>query len=189
MKKSIHLLSFLLICLTTTAQTIVSDEVTSDGVRHIHGSLEIARDFKDREVFSIGLGAIQTPDSVVDFLLSVKVIEMGPYHIKKGNVLLLKTFEGEVVTLSAMDDFDASVRDVHNVNGYVYSDYSTIAIYPITKQQILSLIKGVSKIRQETFTGTHNKEFKKDKMGDILKEEYILINKSLRTSKNIYDGF
>jgi len=96
---------------------------------------------------------------------------------------------GDVITLYAMSNYDASVRDVHNVNGYVYSDYSTVALYPISKQQVLQLIGGVSKIRQETFTGTHNKEYKKDKIGNIIKEEYILISKALRTKKDIYDGF
>ena len=188
MKKNLILLSFLVLSFNVNAQSIMSDEVNSEGIRHIHGSLEIARDFKDKEVFSIGLSAIQI-DSTEQFFLAVKVTEFSPYKVQQNSVLLLKPTMGDVITLYAMSNYDASVRDVHNVNGYVYSDYYTVALYPISKQQVLQLIGGVSKIRQETFTGTHNKEYKKDKIGNIIKEEYILISKALRTKKDIYDGF
>ena len=189
MKKMFFLLALSSIWVNLAySQTISSDEVNSEGIRHIHGSLEVARDFKDREVFFVGLSAMQI-DTIYNYFLHVKVIEIGPYSIPKEAVLLLKTNSGEVITLHAMCDSDASVRDVHSVNGYAYSDYSTIATYPITKQQLLLLINGVSKIRQETLTGTHNKEYNKDKIGKILKEEYEMISKALLTPKSIYDGF
>ena len=188
MKKKLILLIFIGMNLSVYAQSIMSDEVNSEGVRHILGSLENVRDLKDQEVFSVGLGALQV-DTIEQYFLNVKVTELSPYRIQKGALLIIKPAMGDIITLHSMNNYDATVRDVHNINGYVFSDYSTIASYPIEKQQLLQLISGVLKIRQETFTGTHDKEYKKDKIGLILKEEYILIAKALRTKKDIYDGF
>ena len=119
---------------TLQAQTIASDEVNSEGIRVVTGSLEVVRDFKDKAVFNVGLSALNDPSAnVTMYSLAVKVTSMTPYELKKDMVLLLKTTTGEVIALKAASDYDASVRDVHNVNGYVYSDYSTIALYPITE--------------------------------------------------------
>lgn len=172
------------------AQTIASDEVNSQGVRVITGSLETVRDFKDKSVFNIGLSALNdTNANVTMYSLAVKVTSMTPYEIKKDMILLIKNTNDEVITLKATSDYDATVRDVHNVNGYVYSDYSTIALYPITEEEIEKITQGVTKIRQEILSGTFDKEYKKDKIGQVIKVEYQQIKNALKTTKNITDDF
>ena len=188
MRKTSILLLALCLNIPTWGQTIVKDEVNSQGERLIITSMDIARDFKDKEVFSVGLFATQTNDTE-KFFLCIKVTSFEPYKIKLGSVLLMKTTNNEVVTLNAFSDYDASVREVHDVNGYIFSDYSTIALYPIDKDQITTLTNGVLKIRQETFAGTHNKEYKKDKMGAFIKKDFELVSSALQKKKDIYDGF
>ena len=188
MKKSLFLLLTLCLNIPVFGQSILVDEVNSKGERTIATSMDIARDFKDKEVFSVGLSALQV-DEFEQLFLCVKVTSFEPYSIKAGAVLLIKTTNNEVLTLNAFADYDATVRDVHNVNNYVYSDYSTIAMYPITKEQIASLSRGVIKIRQETYVGTHDKEYKKDKMGILIQKDYELLSSALKMKKNIYDGF
>lgn len=175
---------------TLQAQTIASDEVNSQGIRVVTGSLEVVRDFKDKAVFNVGLSALNDPAAnVTMYNLAVKVTSMTPYELKKDMVLLIKTTSGEVITLKAASDYDASVRDVHNVNGYVYSDYSTIALYPITEDEILKIAQGVTKIRQEIVAGAFDKEYKKDKVAQVIIAEYKEIKKALQTPKSITDGF
>lgn len=188
MKKSFFLLLTLCLNIPVFGQTILKDEVNSKGERIIVTSMEVARDFKDKEVFSVGLSALQV-DDFEQFFLCIKVASFDPYKIKSGAVLLIKTTNDEVLTLNAFSDYDASVREIHDINNYVFSDYSTIAMYPITKEQIAALSQGVLKIRQETFGGTHNKEYKKDKMGFLVQKDFELVSSALSNKKDIYDGF
>ena len=63
-------------------------------------------------------------------------------------------------------------------------------INPITKEDILKLCGGVKKIRQEVSLGeTHDKDYKKDKIGAILTTEVNLLSNALKEKKSIYDGF
>ena len=79
-----------------------------------------------------------------------------------------------------------------------------IAYYPITESQLLSLFTGIKKIRVElltlneddetVFTEYVDKEYKKDKLGRVIKEMYdaisvLLSNEKAAASKDIHDGF
>lgn len=188
MKKLFLFLMMLFACNVLHAQSIISDEVTSDGLRMVIGETVAARDLKDKQVFFVGLSALQK-DSIEIWMLSVKVIEWGAYRINKGNILLLKTMNDEVIQLQADGDYDATVRNVHT-EPFVYSDYSVTAHYPITKEDILKLCGGVKKIRQEVSLGEiHDKDYKKDKIGAILTTEVNLLSNALKEKKSIYDGF
>ena len=58
------------------------------------------------------------------------------------------------------------------------------------KEDILKLCGGVKKIRQEVSLGeTHDKDYKKDKIGAILTTEVNLLSNALKEKKSIYDGF
>ena len=176
------------------AQSIESDEVDSEGIRTTLGSLEIVRDFKDKVVFNVGLGAITRYVDEFNFTktfyyIRVKTVSLSPYEIKKGMILLLKTTNDEVIQLKAVEDFDAVIRDIHDGGGFVYSDYSTVAWYPITEDELYKVCQGIKKIRQEHSRATFDKEYKKDKIGNVIKLEYAQIKSALKTKKSITDGF
>jgi hypothetical protein len=188
MKKILLVAMVLLGCITAEAQSIISDEVKSSGVRVIVGETVAARDMKDKQVFFVGLSAINKGDSTL-WNLAVKVIEWNAYRVNKGNILLIKTMNDDVIQLVADDDYDATVRNVHT-EPFVYSDYSTVALYPISTEDIAKLCAGVKKIRQEVSIGdTHDKDYKKDKIGSIITAELKLIRNALNEKKTIYDGF
>lgn len=188
MKKLLFVAMVLLGCATAEAQSIIADEVKSSGVRVIVGETVAARDMKDKQVFFVGLSAIQKGDTTL-WHLGVKVIEWGAYRINKGDILLIKTMNDEVIQLAANDDYDATVRTVHT-EPFVYSDYSVTALYPISTDDIVKLCSGVKKIRQEVSIGdTHDKEYKKDKIGAVISSECRLIRNALSKKKTIYDGF
>lgn len=175
-----HFLLFALcaFCSVANAQKIISDNVSSDGIRTVIGETVNVRSMKDKVVFKIGLCASIVNDEI-SYSLIVESTSLTAYTIKKGMKLMLKDKAEETITLEANSDYDASVRDVHNVNGLVFSDYTTAAFYSIAEDTIGKLGNGVIKIGQEHTTGRFDKEFKKDKIGQILKEEYTLIKKAL----------
>ena len=119
----------------------------------------------------------------------MKTVSLSPYEIKKGMILLLKTTNDEVIQLKAVEDFDAVIRDIHAGGGFVYSDYSTVAWYPITEDELYKVCQGIKKIRQEHSRATFDKEYKKDKIGNVIKLEYAQIKSALKTKKSITDGF
>ena len=161
MNKIILLTIGIVLTCTIQAQSI-SDNVNSQGVRVISGSLENVRDFKDKVIFHVGLSALVDPDTKnTMYCLGVKVVNTTAYEIEKDMLLLLKNVNDEVITLKAQSNYDATVRDVHEANGYVWSDYSTIALYPISEEDIFKICQGIIKIRQECKVGTFDKEYKK----------------------------
>jgi hypothetical protein len=160
------------------AQKIVSDNTSSDGIRTIIGECVTVRSISDKVVFQVGLCASLYKDNT-SYSLVVKSTSSTPYTIKKGMKLLLRDKSEELVTLVSNGDYDASVREVHNANGFVYSDYSKAAFYDVSKDIIAQLCNGVLKIGQEHSTGRFDKTYKKDKIGKVLKEEFDLIQKAL----------
>ena len=126
----------LVLCLLSTmgfAQTIEKDNVTSEGIRSIIGSLENVRNTTDKIVFSVALCNFSS-ENLSYYSLWIKATSRDPYKVEKGNHLLIKLANEEVITLEARISANASVRDVHNVNGFIYSDYSTIVDYNIDKE-------------------------------------------------------
>ena len=178
--KNLVLLVLCAFCSIANAQKIEFDHVSKDGIRTIMGETVVVRSFTDKVVFKVGLSASIFEEKVI-YSVIVEATSLTPYKIEKGMKLLLKDKNKNIVSLEADGDFDASVRDVHNISGMVYSDYTTSALYTISEEQISQLSEGVLKIGQEHTTGWFDKEYKKDKIGAVLKKEYTLIQEAIKT--------
>lgn len=185
--------TFLLVCLfafttSTFAQKIELDKI-ENGERTIICSHENVRSFKDKVVFSVALISNTNKSGENFYNLSLKATSLSPITVPKGGKLLIKTADGSVIELSTQMEYAGTVRDVHNVNGYVYSDYSIFPSFSLTPAQIDKICKGVTKIRLETSLDAVDKEFKKDKIGKVIDAEYKLIQKALSNPKSFNDGF
>ena len=181
--KKVLLLFFCALCTMANAQKIVVDKVSPDGIRTIMGETVVVRSFTDKVVFKVGLCA-SILNEKKSYSIIVESTSPTAYIIKKGMKLLLKDKNKNDVTLEADGDFDASVGDVHNINGFVTSDYTTSAFYTVSEDIITQLSEGVLKIGQEHTTGRFDKEYKKDKIGAVLKQEYSLIKNAIATQPN-----
>lgn len=188
MKKTTFLLAVLLVALNTFAQKIESDN-TKDGERTIICSHENVRSIKDKIVFSVALCLNQNKSGENYYNLSLKTTSLSPITVPKGGKLLMKLLDDSIIELSTIMEYDGTVRDVHNVNGYVYSDYTIFPSFLLTTEQIEQICKGVKKIRLETSTGAVDKDFKKDKIGGIISIEYDLIKSALLKEKSFSDDF
>ena len=119
----------------------------------------------------------------------MKTTALSPITVPKGGKLLIKLMDDSIIELSTIMEYAGTVRDVHNINGYVYSDYTIFPSFPLSTEQIDQISKGVKKIRLETTLDVVDKEFKKDKIGQIISVEYDLIKSALSQKKSFSDDF
>ncbi|MFP5142593.1 hypothetical protein ACJEEV_14390 [Bacteroides xylanisolvens] len=188
MKKTVILLFVLSSALNTFAQKIESDK-TVNGERTIICSHENVRSMKDKVVFSVALCLNQSQNGGENYNISLKATSLSPITVPKGGKLLIKLMDDSIIELSTIMEYAGTVRDVHNINGYVYSDYTIFPAFLLTIEQIDQICKGVKKIRLETTTGAVDKDFKKDKIGQVIAVEYDLIKSALSQKKSFSDDF
>lgn len=187
-----QLLPIFALSLTTTcsfAQKLHTNVTDEGGNRTIITSIEQARDFKDRTLFAYGVSVEATPkDTIYHLLLSIT--DLSPLHIKNNARLLIKTFEGSILELRNTTDADGSVRDIHHIGTQVFSDYTATAIYDCSYEQLETLAReGVAKIRVEELSGIKEKEYKKDKVGKLLRTDLGLISEALANQSDFDSDF
>ena len=90
--------------------------------------------------------------------------------------LLLRLMDDNVISLDGylLDSTNKSEGAV--MIGYTavaINHYVTEAKFPLTKEQVESLLKGVKKLRLNTSPKFHEKEWRKDKIGKILYKKYM----------------
>ncbi len=163
---------------------------TQNGERSIMCKYENLRSMKDKTVFSVALQVEENSKEELSYFLSLKTTSNTPITVPEGGILLLKLEDDSIIELKTLMKYAGTVRDVHNINGYVFSDYTIFPSFPINEVQISKLSKGVKKIRIETIDGYRDKDFKKDKIGIAIKGQYDLLQNQLKKASNdIRDGF
>lgn len=199
MKKMIFALIALMVALPMVAQDykIDYDNTTSEGHRIISCEYVITRSFTDRAVFNVALGADVFPSAdgttSTNKYLKLKVVTLAPHKIPEGGVLLVKNVDGEVLELRAMNEGNAMVRESVKIGTTYVAQYFASVFYPITEQDLEFLKKGIVKFRQETNTGKHEKEYKKEKdikkVTDVIINHDKLLNEALATEKSFDSDF
>lgn len=175
--------------MSALSQEIEYDKILN-GERSIMCKYENVRSMKDKTVFSVALSAEQNTEKDLSYFFSLKTTSNTPITVPQGGRLLLKLDDDSIIELKTLTKYAGTVRDVHNINGYVFSDYTIFPSFPINEVQINKLAKGVKKIRLETTDGYRDKEFKKDKIGIAIKGQYGLLQNQLKKASNdIKEGF
>ncbi len=146
----------------------------------------------------LSLSAI-TLNSDTAYIVSLslyKVTETSSFSLKigKGDILLLKNCDGEMIELRS--DYDSEdvigkrVSSVSNSLGttfiYVYEIHSS---YSIKKEELRKMLKGISKIRVAYNMEYYDVDISDYELTDFLRLEYGLIDQVLQQKKTIYDGF
>ena len=192
MKKFSLIIAAMLLSCIVSAQSIVLDKVDSDGFRYIQTNMVVCRAFTDRIVFSFGLANISN-DTSEAWLLNIDATAASQLSAKENSKLLLKTFQGNVIELSARfdsDDWTGKVRTLHDFGGVIVSTYNITMSYPINEDQLLMLKEeGLAKLRMEASPNNLDKEYKKDQVGTVLGKAHNLIISTKTERKDFYDGF
>ena len=183
----------LIICLSTislsaSAQKISSDVSEPDGTRIIttYGVRCNSGGALSLSYTSFQLSATVLGDGV-KYTIGIDVLKHSPYYIKRGNLLLLKTFAGETIELRAVTDADARFADI----GYrATTSYSRLAQYSVSREELERIVAdGVQKYRMQTEGEPFEDDFSKDKVGKALGKALFNIDKALNTKKDFRDGF
>lgn len=188
MKKIIILSLFSMMYFCTYAQKIIGDD-TKDGLRYIGTDSQICRNIKDKIVLSASLSVSRRGDITIYHFVP-KLTFASQCSAPKNGKMLIKLFDDSVIELTTALGDKQMVRKVHNVNGFVYSDYTMQPMYDISEEQLTSIIeKGVKKIKIETSPLVYENEFKKDKIGKALADRYTLLQEALKKNPSFSDGF
>ena len=175
MKQIILTLLCLLAMLPAQAQKILSDD-TTNGTRSIITSKENVKSGNDKIV------------DATTYFLSLKLSAMKHMAISKNGRVMLKDTGGNVITLTTLQgSYDANTRNVGGFNLYEIN-----VDYPITYEQLQQLASGVTKVRIELDNDDpFDKEYKKDKIGQVIATDLSLIAGALGTDKkaSFTDGF
>ena len=173
------------------AQKIDYDKTTDKGLRLIATDGVICRNMKDKIVLKASLEATimeDQRDTTLYFAPSLTCASQ--CEVAKGAKMLIKLFDDSILEFTATIGNKQMVRDVHNVNGLIYSDYTCRPSFKMFKSEIEQIIsKGVKKIRIEMSPENYESEFKKDKIGKALGERLPLLEKAIATKKSFSDGF
>lgn len=192
MKRFVSVLALLVFLSSSiaNAQKIESDR-TDDGVRTIFCEKKSVSGFSDKVKMSVGLSANKN-DEGVQYYLAIKLNTNEVYEVKKGGKCLLKTTGGDIVELTSLAGHSFSpATDVEVISGIRIMTITVL--YSITEEQIEQISSGVAKVRMEVVTERGDelfeKEFKKDKIGSVVKKEKQLISDALSKNKSLTDGF
>ena len=108
------------------------------------------------------------------FSITVTLSSEGLFFAKEP-VMMIKTFEGEVLRLKGMSYGNDKETGYFFVSGVMVplSSSKSIAQFPITSKQMELLNQGVSKVSLSTLPIVHEKNFNKDKIGKKLYNSYL----------------
>ena len=107
------------------------------------------------------------------------------FSVKKGMRLLLKNKDNIIVELRAMDDAYYLVKAVDAFQFVYYLN----AFYEVSEETLSQLCGGIIKMRFEYDSGVFDKEWKEDRMGEVLKKEFAEIKRKIRIEKDFYSDF
>lgn len=183
--KRIILLAFLYaMCSISYAQGIFSDNVTSEGVRLITGDPVHISDITDDVELLVSL-CYSDYEGNTTYGIAVTPAFKSEFSVKKGMRLLLKDKDNNVVELHAMADAYSLIKAV----GSFHYIYYLNAFYEVPEDALSQLCGGIIKMRLEYDSGAFDKEWKVDKMGEVLKKELAEIKHKVSIEKDFYSGF
>lgn len=139
----------------------------------------------DKVVLSLAMSASVKADDV-NYFLDATLASTSPISAPAGARMLVKTYNGDLITLSEFGNKDLSdnIGDVKNVGGVIVKTFTINCTYLLTPEQIKQLLSGITKIRIElNGDANYEKEWKKDKISDFLSKEYKLLTEAVATDK------
>lgn len=188
--KKLFLFSLLSVFLSNLhVQKIVVNDV-KDGSQVILCSEERISSAMDRVAILSSLGSVTVNEEQKYFLSLTFNSSTQSFSVEKGMKLLLKLKSGEILTLETNESVQSEAKTDYS-GGYVTNFNHLVVNYFISESDIEKLAGGVIKLRFEHTLDYYDKDFKKDKMGQFIMAEYVLIKELSSSSpkKSIMEDF
>ena len=192
MKKTLLLLLLLASSFSIFAQAeIAIDKANEKGERTIGTKPIDITKFADKTSLLASVSAISlihNGEKNISYFLDMKIIALGQIATPAKGKMLLKLSNDEVITLESEQGQEDKIGQIEK--GLGLTTYRIIPMYSITPQQLeLIASQGVKKIRIETTGEPIEKEYRKDKLGIAVKQQYALIKEHLSKDKKFSDDF
>lgn len=191
MKKCIitALLSLMVCALyAQSSHLILNEQEPVSGYRCLGTSrISVRNGFTDRHPIAVSVLAVESA-SGWSYSLEIAVSELSPGAIPEKGILLIRTNSGEVIELNNILPEGRSTDWVGEwIEGTANKIYYNKGSYPISRQQLDEISKGVAKIRMQISGGHFDTEYKKDKMGAAVAEHISVLDGANTT--DIREGF
>lgn len=183
-----------------SAQKIVVDKVYSDNSRGIICESQPCRNFSDRVVLSVSLGAVTDQKDLTTYNIMVTFSEIATatddFSIPDNATLLIRTADESVLELKCQIGETDYFGDIKRVGNTLVNMKTVSSISNITEEQIQHLCSGIIKVRCELNSSQLKQEyyennFKKAKLSDYFKQAKAQIDSALSEKKSgsITEGF
>lgn len=194
MKKLISLVIAIAISLYAGAKVKISMDKSMDSVRVIQTErtphiFPYKGTATDCAISLTCLKKLNTDD--VLYMLRIYIFN-GDTRISKGNKLLLKLDNSEVIVSAATDDFyPEESSSTQNIFGAILSKTYIVAPNYVISNDDLSkiLTHNVEKVRVETYDSQFDGEVYGKKFSKTISECYSVISEALKENKSVYDNF
>lgn len=135
--------------------------------------------------------AKDTSTNQVEYWICITIYN-GKWLIAQGNKLLLKLKTNEIITLSASDNYEASIEP--RLSSLLNNTTTTLTpYYKISRQDLDKiLMSDVVKVRVETYYSYFDGELTPlygNNFSKSIRDDFMLISSELKKEKSIYDGF
>lgn len=189
MKRILFIATLILCCLSINAKEknyIYNDNVQTDGSRVVSSIAQNIYSGWTEAASARIVAVVSSGDAYPSYFLKICFNE-GKFTMNAGSVLLLKLADGSTLELYSDEigpaDYEYSVTK-YGTNYYITPTYS------ITLEQMQRMIDNdVTKIRVQYSGGTFDRDIKKQKLSNLIKNAYPAIAKVLSEKKSVYDDF
>lgn len=192
MKRCIILYLLVLASFSAKAQSelLMNRQDPATGLRGLATTPVVVRNgMTDRHPLNVALLAGETPDGWM-YTLEVEVVEFVSRAVPKDAIMLLRTKSGEVIELK--NDLDeAASRDWVGqwIEGTTSKTYRNRASYIVTREQLRAISEGVIKLRLQLSGEYFDTEYKKDRLGFVVKEHLTVIDAAIASGSDVRSDF
>ena len=143
----------------------------------------------DRHPLKVSILAVESAKGW-SYSLNISVPELTSRAVPEGSILLLRAKSGDVFEF-ANTLTEAQSRDWVGqwVEGTASKTYDNKASYIVTRQQLETLAAGVLKLRMQLSGSSFDTEYKKDKMGAVIKAHLAAIDSGISSGSDLRSDF
>ena len=172
------------------SELLMNRQDPATGLRGLATTPVVVRNgMTDRHPLNVALLAGETPDGWM-YTLEVEVVEFVSRAVPKDAIMLLRTKSGEVIELK--NDLDeAASRDWVGqwIEGTTSKTYRNRASYIVTREQLRAISEGVIKLRLQLSGEYFDTEYKKDRLGFVVKEHLTVIDAAIASGSDVRSDF
>lgn len=179
------------------AQKIIADKVTEDGGRMIICEEKRGTNLVDKFKMFFAIGYIEylsESKDISQYSINMSINSPINIQIPAGSRLLIKLMDNSTITLTTDLSAKSERKLINGGGGKLLEILQTNILYDISESDAEKLAIGVKKVRVENDNASIliEKEWKTDKIGVFLYNEFVLVKKSLNEESrgsSFEDGF